>query len=82
MKIKNMIIPKLNFNTFNSLASKYCNIIMLKYDFEYFRITCGYVYYAISFNVQKLSGNLYLNMFALQTVDIPGSLLTIYLNNK
>ena len=50
--------------------------------FEYFRFTFGYVYYAISFNVQKLSGNLFINMFALQMVDIPGNLVTIYLNNK
>ncbi|KAK3087933.1 hypothetical protein FSP39_012595 [Pinctada imbricata] len=45
-------------------------------------MTCAYVYYAISFNVQSLSGSIYLNMFLLSMVEIPANVLTMYLNNK
>lgn len=44
--------------------------------------TCGYVYYAISFGVQKLSGSLYLNIFLLSAVEIPGNALTIITSNR
>ncbi|KAJ8300868.1 hypothetical protein KUTeg_022387 [Tegillarca granosa] len=39
--------------------------------------SCGYVYYAISFGVQKLSGSLYLNLFLLSAVEIPGNAVTM-----
>ncbi|KAK3105862.1 hypothetical protein FSP39_007255 [Pinctada imbricata] len=45
-------------------------------------MTCAYVYYAISFNVQKLSGNIYLNMSLLSIVEMPANAVTICLNNK
>lgn len=41
----------------------------------------GYGYYAISFGVQKLSGDLYLNMTLLSLVEIPTLCTIIYLVN-
>jgi len=35
-----------------------------------FRISCGYGYYAISFGVQQLSGNLYINLILINAMDI------------
>lgn len=44
-------------------------------------LSCGYGYYAISFGVQSLSGNLYLNMFLLSVVEVPSQILTYFLCN-
>ena len=46
------------------------------------RFSCGLVYYILSFGVEQLSGNLYLNMFLLSVVEIPGMLVTTILNNR
>ena len=48
---------------------------------SFYRLACGYGYYAISFGVEQLSGSLYLNMFLLSIVEIPALLLTWYMNN-
>jgi len=40
-----------------------------KYIFV-FRISCGYGYYAISFGVQQLSGNLYINLILINAMEI------------
>ncbi|OWF39981.1 solute carrier family 22 member 21-like [Mizuhopecten yessoensis] len=45
-------------------------------------LSCGYGYYAISFGVQSLSGNLYYNMFLLSVVEVPAQMSTYYLANK
>ncbi|XP_033761116.1 solute carrier family 22 member 4-like isoform X2 [Pecten maximus] len=45
-------------------------------------MSCGYGYYAISFGVQSLSGSLYLNMFLLSVVEIPGQVSSYYLTNR
>ncbi|KAK3095487.1 hypothetical protein FSP39_015271 [Pinctada imbricata] len=45
-------------------------------------LSCGYGYYAISYGVEQLSGNLYLNMFLLSVVDIPALIATMFFNNK
>ncbi|XP_060063863.1 solute carrier family 22 member 21-like [Ylistrum balloti] len=45
-------------------------------------LSCGYGYYAISFGVQHLSGNLYLNMFLLSAVEIPTQILNYFFTNK
>ncbi|OWF39251.1 organic cation transporter protein-like [Mizuhopecten yessoensis] len=44
--------------------------------------SCGYGYYAISFGVQSLSGNLYLNMFLLSAVEVPAQMSNYFLTNK
>lgn len=41
----------------------------------------SYVYYAISFGVENLSGDIYFNFFIIQVIDIPAMLLTYYLVN-
>ncbi|XP_067661286.1 solute carrier family 22 member 15-like [Haliotis asinina] len=40
------------------------------------------VYYGISFGVGHLTGNLYLNMFLVAVIDIPGKLVVFFLSNK
>ncbi|KAJ8313012.1 LOW QUALITY PROTEIN: hypothetical protein KUTeg_010385 [Tegillarca granosa] len=45
-------------------------------------IFSGYTFYAISFGVQKMSGSIYLNIFMLSIMEIPGNLLTYYMCNK
>ncbi|XP_062570126.1 solute carrier family 22 member 4-like [Saccostrea cucullata] len=45
-------------------------------------LSCGYSYYAITFAVDQLSGSLYLNMFLLSLVEIPGTLSSWYFNNR
>ncbi|XP_033760703.1 solute carrier family 22 member 4-like [Pecten maximus] len=45
-------------------------------------MSCGYGFYAISFGVQSLSGSLYLNMFLLSVVDIPGQVSSYFLANR
>ncbi|XP_061183865.1 solute carrier family 22 member 4-like isoform X1 [Saccostrea echinata] len=42
----------------------------------------GYAYYAISYSVDQLSGNLYLNMFLLSVIDIPALMSIWYLSNR
>ncbi|XP_069105025.1 solute carrier family 22 member 21-like [Argopecten irradians] len=44
-------------------------------------LSCGYGYYCISFGVQSLSGNLYLNMFLLSAVEVPAQVVTYFLSN-
>ncbi|XP_062598101.1 solute carrier family 22 member 4-like [Saccostrea cucullata] len=44
--------------------------------------SCGYAYYAISYSVDQLSGNLYLNMFLLSVIDIPALMSIWYLSNR
>ncbi|XP_046365965.1 solute carrier family 22 member 15-like [Haliotis rufescens] len=39
------------------------------------------VYYGISFGVGHLTGNLYLNMFLVAVIDIPGKLVVFFLSN-
>ena len=46
------------------------------------RFASGYGYYAISFGVDSLSGDLYLNMFLLSIVEIPAQVFSWFLNNK
>ncbi|XP_060063906.1 solute carrier family 22 member 6-like [Ylistrum balloti] len=41
----------------------------------------SYVYYAISFGVQNLSGDIYFNFFLIQVIDIPAMMLTYVLVN-
>ncbi|XP_033760155.1 solute carrier family 22 member 5-like [Pecten maximus] len=45
-------------------------------------LSCGYGYYSISFAVQSLSGNLYLNMFLLSAVEVPAQIITFFLANR
>ncbi|XP_048746739.2 organic cation transporter protein-like [Ostrea edulis] len=45
-------------------------------------LSCGYAYYAISYSVDQLSGNLYLNMFLLSVIDIPALISIMYLSNR
>lgn len=40
----------------------------------------SYSYYGIAFGVQELSGSLYLNMFLVSIVDIPGNILVVIFN--
>lgn len=42
----------------------------------------AYNYYGISFGVDKLSGSLYLNMFILSVLEIPGAFLSWFFMNK
>lgn len=44
-------------------------------------LASGYSYYAISFGVEELSGDLYLNMFLLSAVEIPAQVVTWFFNN-
>ncbi|XP_061184984.1 solute carrier family 22 member 4-like [Saccostrea echinata] len=44
-------------------------------------LASGYSYYAISFGVEELSGDLYLNMFLLSAVEIPAQAVTWFFNN-
>lgn len=44
--------------------------------------SCGYAYYAISYSVDQLSGDLYLNMFLLSVIDIPALMSIWYLSNR
>lgn len=46
------------------------------------RFSCGYAYYAISYSVDQLSGDLYLNMFLLSVIDIPALVSIWYLSNR
>lgn len=46
------------------------------------RFSCGYAYYAISYSVDQLSGDLYLNMFLLSVIDIPALISIWYLSNR
>ncbi|XP_021376637.1 solute carrier family 22 member 8-like isoform X2 [Mizuhopecten yessoensis] len=41
----------------------------------------SYVYYAISFGVENLSGDIYFNFFLIQVIDIPAMILTYILVN-
>ncbi|XP_033761809.1 solute carrier family 22 member 21-like [Pecten maximus] len=45
-------------------------------------LSCGYAYYAISFGVQSLSGNLFYNMFLITVVEVPAQMSTYFLSNK
>lgn len=45
-------------------------------------IAMAYNYYGISFGVDKLSGSLYLNMFILSMLEIPGSFLAWFIMNR
>ncbi|XP_062616417.1 solute carrier family 22 member 4-like, partial [Saccostrea cucullata] len=45
-------------------------------------LSTGYSYFAISFGVEELSGDLYLNIILLSLVEIPAQLATWYLNNR
>ncbi|OWF41857.1 solute carrier family 22 member 6-A-like [Mizuhopecten yessoensis] len=44
-------------------------------------VTAAYVYYAISFGVQNLSGNIYINIFLINIIDIPAQIVTYYMAN-
>lgn len=46
------------------------------------RIFSIYTFYALSFGVQEMSGSIYLNIFLLNLIDLPGNLLTYVLSNK
>ncbi|XP_069105094.1 solute carrier family 22 member 6-A-like [Argopecten irradians] len=45
-------------------------------------LTASYVYYAISFGVQNLSGDIYINIFLINIIDIPAQIITYYLANR
>ncbi|XP_067670548.1 organic cation transporter protein-like [Haliotis asinina] len=42
----------------------------------------SFVYYGLSFGVGSLSGNLYLNIFLMSIVEVPGTVLTFVIANK
>ena len=42
----------------------------------------SYAYYGLTFGVQFMKGNLYLNMFIINAVEIPGNLVAIVCMNK
>nr|KAG5690112.1 hypothetical protein BaRGS_010703 [Batillaria attramentaria] len=52
----------------------------LFFNFTWF--CSGLVYYILSFGVEHLSGNLYMNMFLLSAVEIPAMMVTWILNNR
>lgn len=45
------------------------------------RITCGYGFYAISFGVQQLSGNIYVNTVMLGAMEVV-SIIVAYITNR
>ncbi|XP_056008534.1 solute carrier family 22 member 4-like [Ostrea edulis] len=45
-------------------------------------ISCGFSYYGLAFGVGQLSGSLYINMFLLSAVEIPGTFSTWCLTNQ
>ena len=47
----------------------------------YFWFCCGFSYYAISFGVGNLFGNLYMNIFLLAVIEFPILITTFFLNN-
>lgn len=42
----------------------------------------AYTYYGISFGVDKLSGSLYVNMFVLSILEIPGAFIAWFFMNR
>ncbi|XP_053378933.1 solute carrier family 22 member 21-like [Mercenaria mercenaria] len=42
----------------------------------------GLVFYGISFGIQALAGNIYLNLFLFNLVAIPAKLITVWVTNK
>ncbi|XP_060565157.1 organic cation transporter protein-like [Ruditapes philippinarum] len=42
----------------------------------------GLVFYGISFGIQALAGNIYLNLFLFSVVSIPAKIITVYLTNR
>lgn len=56
-------------------------IIKSNRGYKYFRFNCGMVYYGLSFGVQALAGNPYLNIFISGAVEAPAVLSVIYFNN-
>lgn len=61
-------------------APSNCSLTVLVFLFPH-RLASGYSYYAISFGVEELSGDLYLNMFLLSAVEIPAQAVTWFFNN-
>ena len=46
------------------------------------RFALGLVFYGISFGIQSLAGNIYLNLFLFSVVGVPGKIITVYLTNR
>ena len=42
----------------------------------------SYGYYGLTFGIQNMAGNLYLNMFLVNIVEVPVNFVTIYAVNK
>lgn len=47
-----------------------------------FRFALGIVSYGISFGIQSLSGNIYLNLFLFSLVGIPSKSIALWLQNR
>ncbi|XP_062621143.1 solute carrier family 22 member 4-like [Saccostrea cucullata] len=45
-------------------------------------LACGFSYYGLAFGVGQLSGSLYINMFFLSAVEVPGTFSTWCLTNQ
>jgi len=46
------------------------------------RMSTSYSYYGLTFGINSLSGNLYLNMFLMNTIDGPVNLSIMFLLNR
>ncbi|KAJ8304741.1 hypothetical protein KUTeg_018324, partial [Tegillarca granosa] len=80
-KISEMSIEKAQ-KTYTLLDIVRYNYLLRNTILHSFMLTCSYVYYAIGFGVKNLSGSLYLNIFLVSAVEIPGDLFAIFTSNR
>ena len=48
----------------------------------FFRFGLGLISYGIAYGIQRLAGNIYLNMFLFSLVEIPGKFVVLWLLTK
>ena len=42
----------------------------------------SYAYYGLTFGIQNMAGDLYLNMFLSNVIEVPANLITMYIVNR
>ena len=42
----------------------------------------SYAYYGLTFGIQNMSGDLYINMFLMNVIEIPANFVTMYIVNR
>ena len=70
-------MPMMSNRIFHDVFNVFCN----KQN-HFYRASMSYGYYGLTFGIQNMAGNMYLNMFLVNIIELPANCLAMYAVNR